>query len=132
MLADYFDQSKECRKKTNIKGKRIWYWKIIGKNHCVFRQTIQCLINACVILKGEYGSFLGVLIVGLNLSGRRRLKMKHKLETIMWNIFTFFCLLISSQTILAQPDIVPIVHSITLLGGAQNGRWIAAKKLRQR
>jgi hypothetical protein len=28
----------------------------------------------------------------------------------------------------AQETVVPIVHSIKLLGGAQNGKWITAEK----
>ena len=38
------------------------------------------------------------------------------------------CLLIFTSTIPAQEMVVPIVYSDTLLGGAQNGKWVTAEK----
>ncbi len=40
----------------------------------------------------------------------------------------FFCILILSVTGLAQQTVVPIVQSNMLLGGAENGKWLAAEK----
>ncbi|MDQ3750401.1 MAG: VCBS repeat-containing protein [Acidobacteriota bacterium] len=40
----------------------------------------------------------------------------------------FFCILILSAKGLAQQTVVPIVQSNMLLGGAENGRWLAADK----
>ncbi len=43
-------------------------------------------------------------------------------------IVVFLYLMIFNLTVSAQQTVVPIVHSITLLGGAQNGKWITAEK----
>ncbi|MCY7347786.1 MAG: PliI family lysozyme inhibitor of I-type lysozyme [Pyrinomonadaceae bacterium] len=46
----------------------------------------------------------------------------------MRHIVVFISLMIFNLTVPAQETVVPIVHSITLLGGAQNGKWITAEK----
>lgn len=53
--------------------------------------------------------------------------MKKKLKFVR-DIMAFLCLLIFTLAIPAQETVVPIVHSITLLGGVQNGKWIPAEK----
>jgi len=52
----------------------------------------------------------------------------HRLK-IMRNLSTFLLIgVMFIPTISAQNSVVPIVYSETLLGGAQNGKWITAKK----
>lgn len=46
----------------------------------------------------------------------------------MRKVSAFLCLLIFTLSVPAQETIVPIVHNITLLGGAQKGKWITAEK----
>jgi len=51
-----------------------------------------------------------------------------KNRNFMRNVMAFLCVLILSLIAPAQETVVPIVHYITLLGGAQNGKWITAEK----
>jgi len=46
----------------------------------------------------------------------------------MGHIFFFLYLMIFNLIVPAQDTVVPILYSETLLGGAQNGKWITAEK----
>lgn len=43
-------------------------------------------------------------------------------------VLAFLCLLIFTLSVPAQEPVVPIVYGETLIGGAQNGKWITAEK----